>query len=444
MMTSGMRLRLGAMMFLQYFVWGAWFVTLGTFLATSLQSNGAQIALAFATQSWGAILAPLIVGLMADRYFNAERMLGLLHLAGSALLYGMYTADRFETIYPIVFTYMLLYMPTLALSNSVVLRQLQDPSRQFANIRVWGTGGWIAAGLAISLIFSWDSVAGVAQGQLRNTFVLASVASLLLGLFSFTLPATPPTDTGQSRTVSDLLGLGALRLLKDRNFLTFFVSSVLICIPLAFYYQHANQFLVEIGVENATGKQTLGQVSEVLFMLLIPIFLRRFGMKLTLVIGMAAWSLRYLLFAFGEPSGAATMLLIGIALHGICYDFFFVSGQIYTDSKAGAANRSAAQGLITLATYGVGMLAGFWAAGQITDLHASAAQLHDWRAIWLYPAAFATLVAVAFMVLFKNERINYDASLRARGTAAPDVEGDSPAPTRTAIHRTSPSSGELR
>ncbi len=397
-----------------------WFVTLGTFLANSLQASGAQIALAFATQSWGAILSPLIIGLIADRWFNAERLLGIIHLAGAALLYGMYVAGSFDAIYPLVFAYMLIYMPTLALSNSVALRQLTDPSRQFANIRVWGTGGWIVAGLAISLAFSWDSAAAVAEGQLRNTFLLSAIASLLLGCFSFTLPATPPTDRGGSGRIADLVGLGALSLLKERNFLTFFISSILICIPLAFYYQHANQFLVEIGVQNATGKQTLGQFSEVLFMLLIPMFLRRFGMKLTLLIGMGAWALRYLLFAFGDPSGTATMLLIGIALHGVCYDFFFVSGQVYTDSKAGAAHRSAAQGLITLATYGVGMLVGFWAAGQITDLHAQAPQRHDWHSIWLYPAAFAAAVAVVFALFFRNERVRYEPVVDASKPPVPD------------------------
>lgn len=408
MLTTSVRVRLSAMMFLQFFVWGGWFVTLGTYLANTLQASGAQIGLAYATQSWGAILAPFLVGLMADRYFNAERLLAALHFTGAILLYLLHEADRFETFYPAVFGYMLVYMPTLALVNSIAFRQLDDPSRQFSGLRVWGTGGWIVAGLAISLVYSWDSTAAVAAGQLRNTFLMGAIASGLLGVLSFVLPATPPIDAGARERLGDRLGLGALQLLRDRNFLTFFVSSVLICIPLAFYYQHANQFLVEIGVANATGKQTLGQVSEVLFMLLIPIFLRRFGMKLTLLIGMAAWTVRYVLFAFGDASGAATMLLVGIALHGVCYDFFFVSGQIYTDSKAGVRHRSAAQGLITLATYGVGMLVGFWVAGHVTDLHATTGRLHDWQAIWAYPAGFAALVGVAFALLFRNERVAYD------------------------------------
>lgn len=408
-MGAAMRARLSAMMFLQYFVWGAWFVTLGTYLARSLDATGAQLGLAFATQSWGAILAPVIVGYLADRWFNAEKLLATLHLVGAALLYCLYAAERFETFYPLVFAYMVAYMPTLALSNAVALRQLSDPSKQFAGVRVWGTGGWIVAGLGISLVFAWDSATSVESGGLRNTFLLASSASLALGLFSFTLPATPPVAGATTQKLGEMIGVSAFRLLRDREYLTFFVASILICIPLAFYYQHANQFLLEIGVENATGKQTIGQVSEVLFMLLIPTCLRRFGMKYTLVIGMLAWSFRYMLFAMGDASGAALMLLVGIALHGVCYDFFFVSGQIYTDSKSGEAHRSAAQGLITLATYGAGMLVGFWAAGAITDAYVTATGAHDWRSIWLYPASFAAVVALAFMALFQDRRASQDA-----------------------------------
>jgi nucleoside transporter len=420
--VTRVRLRLGAMMFLQFFVWGGWFVTMGTFLSNTLHASGGQIGLAYATQSWGAIIAPFVVGLMADRLFNAERLLGALHLVGAALLYALHGAHDFGAFYPWVLAYMVAYMPTLALVNAIAFRQLADPSREFSGVRVWGTAGWIAAGLVISLVFSWDSASAVAAGQLRNTFLMCAIASAALGLMSFTLPATPPVDVGARGRLGDLLGVDALRLLRDRNFLAFFVSSVLVCVPLAFYYQHANQFLVEIGVANATGKQTLGQVSEVLFMLLIPVFLRRYGMKLTLLVGMIAWAVRYVLFAFGDAGAGAALLLAGIALHGVCYDFFFVSGQIYTDSKAGARHRSAAQGLITLATYGVGMLVGFWAAGKVTDLHAASEKLHDWRAIWLHPAAFAALVAVAFALLFRNERVAHDAPA-ASGGGATDARG---------------------
>lgn len=397
-------LRLSIMMFLQFFIWGGWFVTLGTYLANTLAASGGQIGMAFSTQSWGAIIAPFVVGLIADRFFNAERILGVLHIVGAILMYFMYQADNFVAFYPYVLGYMVVYMPTLALVNAVAFGQMQDPSKEFGKIRVWGTIGWIVAGLMISYVFSWDSAVAIADGQLRYTFLLCAVASLLLGVFSFSLPNTPPKAVGQKTGIRELLGLDALVLLKDKNFLVFFLSSVLICIPLAFYYQNANPFLTEIGVENATGKMTLGQVSEVLFMLALPIFLNRFGLKVTLLIGMAAWVLRYVLFAYGNADETLYMLIVGIALHGICYDFFFVSGQIYTDAKAGESAKSAAQGLITLATYGVGMLVGFAVAGMITDRYTTEASVHEWQQIWLFPAAFAAVVFLIFLFMFKSEK----------------------------------------
>ncbi|MDW5375401.1 nucleoside permease [Halomonas sp. HP20-15] len=394
--------RLAIMMFLQFFIWGGWFVTLGTFLAQNLGVSSGQIGMAFSTQSWGAIIAPFIIGLIADRYFNAERILVVLHLAGAALMFGLYRSQDFATFYPLVLLYMVLYMPTLALVNSVSFRQMSDPSRQFARIRVWGSIGWIVAGLAISFVFSWDSQQAIAAGMLRNTFLMCAIASLVLGVYSFTLPKTPPRATGAT-SLKEILGLDALRLLKDRNYTIFFVASILICIPLAFYYQNANPFLAEIGVTNPTGKMTLGQISEVLFMLLLPVFIHRFGIKKTLLLGMLAWALRYTLFAFGDAEGLVFMLLIGIALHGICYDFFFVSGQIYTDARAGERFQSSAQGMITLATYGVGMLIGFWVAGHITDYYVVDGG-HDWQGIWLFPAAFALGVLVLFSLLFRDKK----------------------------------------
>lgn len=404
-----MKTRLSLMMFLEFFIWGGWFVTMGSYLGATLSASGAQIGLAYATQSWGAIIAPFIFGLVADRYFNAERVLAVTHLAGGVLLLLIARSATFPSFYPLLLAYMILYMPTLALVNAVAFRQLRDPSREFSSIRVWGTVGWIVAGLCISFVFGWDSSQSIAQGALRNTFVMCGVASLVLGVYSLTLPKTPPMR-GANPQLRDVLGLEALRLLANRNFLIFFVSSILICIPLAFYYQNANQFLTELRVPNATGKQTLGQMSEVLFMLLIPVFLNRFGMKTTLLVGMLAWAVRYLLFAFGNAGDLVSLLLIGIALHGVCYDFFFVSGQIYIDSKAGPQIKSAAQGLITLATYGAGMLIGFWAAGLITDRYMTGVGTHDWKSIWQFPAAFAAVIFVLFALAFRNENVRYEKS----------------------------------
>jgi nucleoside transporter len=401
------RFRLCTMMFLEFFIWGGWFVTMGSYLASSLHANGAQSALAYSTQAWGAIIAPFIAGLIADRYFNAERLLGALHIAGGLLLYALFSARGFKAFYPCLLAYMILYMPTLALVNTISFRQMDEPARHFSRVRMWGTIGWIVAGLGVSYLFAWDSPAAMAQGSLGNTFLMCSIASIALGIYSFTLPRTPPLPKpGEQPHLGQVLGLDALVLLRHKNFVVFFVASILICIPLAFYYQNANQFLTEIHVANATGKQTIGQMSEVVFMLLIPLFLNTFGMKTTLLLGMLAWVGRYLLFAFGNAHGLAFMLILGIALHGACYDFFFVSGQIYTDSKAGARHKAAAQGLITLATYGVGMLVGFWAAGLIDDRY-SVGGAHDWKSIWLYPAAFAAVVLVLFAATFRNETVAY-------------------------------------
>ena len=396
------------MMFLQFFIWGGWFVTLGTFLGNNLNATGGQIAMAFSTQSWGAIIAPVFIGLIADRYFNAEKILGILHLLGSGLLLLMSQTSEFSVFYLYVFSYMLLYMPTLALVNSVSFNQINDTASEFPLIRTFGTIGWIISGVVISYVFSWDTQDSITSGALSNTFKMVALASLILGAFSFSLPKTPPCGNDQkSFSLKSALGWDALKLLKDHNFLLFFIASVLICIPLAFYYQQANPFLVELGMNNPTAKMAFGQVSELLFMLLLPTFFIRFGFKKTILVGMMAWVVRYLLFAYGDVGEKAYMLIIGILLHGICYDFFFVSGQIYTDFKAGEKVKSAAQGLITLATYGVGMLIGFWIAGKVSDAFIIQTGQHDWDTIWKFPALFALGVFFLFLLIFKNEKINF-------------------------------------
>ncbi len=407
-MNRIIQVQLSAMMFLEFFIWGSWFVTMGIYLPNSLGASDPEIAMAYSTQSWGAIIAPFIIGLIADRYFNAERILGVLHLIGAFLMVQLAYVTSFDGFYPYILGYMIIYMPTLALVNSVSFNQMDDPAKQFSLVRVFGTAGWIIAGLAISYLFHWDSAEGLTKGYLKNTFLMTAFASGILGFFSFTLPRTPPSITGRKRIrIADIIGLEALKLLKDRNFLVFFLASVFICIPLAFYYQHAGQFLGEIGVSNPAGKMTIGQISEILFMLLLPFFFKRFGFKKTMIVAMSAWTVRYICFAYGNAGEFSFLLLLGIALHGICYDFFFVSGQIYTDSKAGQKYKSAAQGLITLATYGVGMLIGFWVAGRITDYFSLEDISHDWERVWLFPAAFAFGVSVLFAFLFKNERIVY-------------------------------------
>ena len=401
-----MKFRLSVMMFMEFFTWGGWFVTMGSFLTGNLHTTGAQNGIAYSTQAWGAIIAPFIVGLIADRYFHAERLLGIIHIAGGVLMLMLARAHDFAHFYPYLLAYMIIYMPTLALVNAVAFRQMDVPARDFPQVRVWGTIGWIVAGLLISYVFGWDSPGPLAHGALQKTFAMCAVSSFLLGVYSFTLPRTPPLGaTQEKRSLGSLLGFDALGMLRERNFAIFFFASILICVPLAFYYSDANQFLTEIHIAHATGKQTLGQASELCFMLLLPLFLKRYGMKATLLMGMVAWACRYALFSFGDAAHLEWLLLVGIALHGPCYDFFFVSGQIYTDTRAGQQRQAAAQGLITLATYGVGMLIGFAAAGAITDRYSVAAGGHDWVTVWAYPAVFAFAVAVLFVFSFRNERL---------------------------------------
>jgi nucleoside transporter len=395
-MNLNTRIQLSVMMFLEFFIWGAWFVTMGTFLGTQLKATGVDVGLAYQTQSVGAIIAPFIIGLIADRFFAAQRILGVLHLVGAALLWQASQATDFSGFYTYVLPYMIIYMPTLALVNAIAFRQMKNPEKEFSGVRVLGTIGWIVAGLLIGY-FNWESA-----NQLASTYKMAAGASLLLGIFSFFLPNTPPPKSRDEKvTARDLLGLDALGLLKDRSFLTFFVASILICVPLAFYYNFTNAYLNEVGMERAAAKMSMGQMSEVLFLLLMPFFFVRLGVKKMLLVGMVAWALRYVCFAFGDTGGGAWMLILGIVLHGICYDFFFVTGQIYTDNRAGERFKSAAQGLITLATYGAGMFIGSYISGYIVDAYAVDGG-HDWKSIWLIPAGIAGVILLLFAVSFKT------------------------------------------
>jgi nucleoside transporter len=296
-------------------------------------------------------------------------------------------------------------MPTLALVNSISFNQMKNPSKEFSSIRVFGTLGWIFSGIMISYFFGWDSKISINDGLLKNTFKMAAIASFALGILSFFLPKTPPNFSNKkSRKLKNILGLDALALLRDKNFLMFFITSILICIPLAFYYQQTNPFLVNIGMENPTGTMALGQFSEALFILLLPLFLKKFGFKITLIIGMFSWFLRYLLFAYGDVNDGYYLLILGIFLHGVCYDFFFVSGQIYTNFKAGRNFKSSAQGLITLATYGVGMYIGFWFAGFISDFY-KIGLTFNWKIIWIFPSLISLFVMFLFIIIFRNEKI---------------------------------------
>lgn len=399
-MKLNTRVQLCVMMFLNFFIWGIWFVTMGTYLTMGkIGASGGQTGLAYGTQCLGAIIAPFIIGMIADKFFAAQKILGVLHLVGAALLWFIATQHSFGSFYTLLLIYMILYMPTLALVNSIALKQVTNAEKQFSGLRMWGTIGWIVAGLII-LWMAWEKN----PATLSVTYKVAGVIAAFFGIYSFFLPDTPPPKAGQKTSVAEVLGLDALKVLKDKNYLIFFIASILICIPLAFYYGQANLFLNEAGMQGAAGKQTMGQMSETVFLFLMPLFFARFGIKQMLLIGMIAWVARYFLFAYGDAGSNVWMLYIGIILHGICYDFFFVTGQIYTDQKAGPKVRSSAQGLITLATYGVGMYIGFYLAGQYVDKYKLAAGGHDWAKIWIFPALFAAGVALLFLVFFRNDK----------------------------------------
>ena len=397
-MTTSTRVKLSAMMFLQYFVWGAWYVTMGTWLGSTLHFSGEQIGLAFGTTALAAMISPFFVGMVADRLMATERILAALHVVGGVVLFVASTQTTFGRFYGVLLIYTLCYMPTLALSNSLSFRQMADPGREFPPIRVLGTIGWIVAGLTIGTL-GLEATA--------TPLRIAGGASVLLGLFCLALPHTPPLEktSGTRASWSDILGLDALKLLGERSFAIFVLGSFLICIPLQFYYAFANLFLNELNVTNAAGKMTLGQMSEIFFMLVMPWFFRRLGIKWMLLVGMAAWTARYAFFAYGNNAELVWMLYAGILLHGICYDFFFVTGQIYVDKKAPGDLRAAAQGFIAFVTLGVGMFIGSWASGRVVDAFRVGSG-HDWNRIWLVPAAGAAFVLVLFALFFRSHDVN--------------------------------------
>jgi nucleoside transporter len=400
MPQSTIKLRLCVFMFLQYFIWGSWYVSMGTYMANTLKFGGEQIGAAYGAFAIGAIISPFFVGLIADRMFASERLLAFLGIVGGVVLCVLPRMHEFSAFYPVLILYCALYVPTLALGNSLSLHHLENSKTDFPRVKVFSAIGWIG-GLA--------TLSAIKGEQTEVQFYLAGGVSVLFGLFSLLLPHTPPKKTGANVSMGDILGLDALALMKKPSFAIFVMCMFLICIPLYFYFVMLSIYLTQLKWDYLAVKTSLAQVSDVIFLFLLPVFLRRFGFKITIFIGILAWAARYFFFAqsVNETPGMQLVLIYAaILVHGVCYDFLFIAGQLYVDAEANERNRGAAQGFIAFILWGIGALVGTWLAGKTLAAHTLASPqgnfLHDWRSIWMTPALGATAVLVVFLIFFRE------------------------------------------
>jgi nucleoside transporter len=401
-MVSLLKTRLGAMMFLQYVIWGSWYVTLNTYLTSTLKFSGTEAGAVFGTTALASLVAPFLVGLVADRFFATERVLATLYALGAVFLLMATQVTSFGGVYIVLLAFCLCYFPTIALTNSITMQQVEDPGRDFPVIRMLGTIGWIVI----------NNVVGYMQIEATPTpFILGAGACVVMCIYSLVaLPHTPPRGSTQKITLRSVLGLDALAMLKDRAYFVFVIASVLACIPLTFYYSFTNAYLNEMGVANAAGKMTLGQVSEIGMMLVMPIVFRIASVRVILLVGLLSWAVRYVLLGYGDPGPGVWMFYLAIILHGVCFDFFFVTGQLYTDQQAPPHLRSTAQGFITAMTYGFGMLIGSFLSGGVLDLFSTTAAdgtvVRDWASFWLTSAAMSFVIMLLVFFFFRtNARI---------------------------------------
>lgn len=399
-MQTQIRIKLAIFMFLQYVIWGSWYVSMGTYLNKGLLFDGEQIGLAYGAFAIGAMISPFFVGLIADRYFASEKLLAFLGILGGLLLFILPGLTEFSSFYPMLIIYCATFVPTLALGNSISLHHLSNPKRDFPLVKTLSAVGWIAAGLMLSFIFKGE--------QSAVQFYVAGTVSILFGLFSLTLPHTPPLKTGKDVKLGEILGLDALALLKKPSFAIFIACMFLICIPLYFYFVNMNLYVTELGWSFSAAKMSLAQVSDILFLVLLPLMLKSFGYKKTIFIGILAWAVRYFLLAGSVDSASfqTTFVFAAILLHGVCYDFLFIAGQLYVDEEANERIRGAAQGLIAFILWGIGAFVGTHLAGLSQASHtlknATGTMQHDWQGIWVYPAWGALAVLVIFMIFFRN------------------------------------------
>ena len=394
-MKLKLQVQLSAMMFLQFFVWGAWFVTTGTYLMQTLKFSGTEIGLVYGAPALAAIISPFFVGLLADRFFSAEKLLGLLHLAGGMVLLLVAQIQSFYWFYPAILFYTLLFSPTFSLSSALCFHNLKNAQKDFPKIRVWGTIGWIVIGLIIGYL------------EVEPTVIplqIAAGSSFFMGLYCFTLPRTPPLSRASRFRLSDLLGAETLALLKNRSFLVLMVSLTLITLPSSFYYSFVNPFMNELGIKNAAGKMSIGQMSEIFFIMILPFCFRKISLKQIILLGMLAWSVRYFLFAYGDGGSWVGLIYVGLLLHGMSYTFTFLAGQIYVDEQVPATIRNAAQGFVTFITMGLGPFIGAIIAGGIVNYFEYPNELHNWKGIWFFPAFFGAASAVFFLLFFHPRR----------------------------------------